>query len=104
MLHPAIACFVVPRASCLLHPPTHPPTALAPRPIFIVGMPRSGSTLLEQVLSTHSQVWGAGEDTLLAPSVPELLEALNLNSGGSINPEKASGWFGWDGWVGGWVG
>jgi len=34
------------------------PSAL---PIFIVGMPRSGSTLVEQVLSEHSQVYGAGE-------------------------------------------
>ena len=30
-------------------------------PIFIVGMPRSGSTLLEQVLSSHPGVFGAGE-------------------------------------------
>jgi hypothetical protein len=29
-----------------------------PDPIFIVGMPRSGSTLLEQILSCHSQVEG----------------------------------------------
>ena len=34
------------------------PSAL---PIFIVGMPRSGSTLLEQVLSSHPKVFGAGE-------------------------------------------
>jgi tetratricopeptide (TPR) repeat protein len=31
------------------------------RPIFIVGLPRSGTTLTEQVLSAHSQVFGAGE-------------------------------------------
>ena len=30
-------------------------------PIFIVGMPRSGSTLLEQVLSSHPSVYGGGE-------------------------------------------
>ena len=30
-------------------------------PVFIVGMPRSGSTLVEQILSQHSQVHGAGE-------------------------------------------
>lgn len=32
-----------------------------PMPIFIVGMPRSGSTLLDHMLSAHSQVVSAGE-------------------------------------------
>jgi tetratricopeptide (TPR) repeat protein len=32
-----------------------------PIPIFIVGMPRSGTTLVEQIISSHSQVTGAGE-------------------------------------------
>lgn len=32
-----------------------------PMPIFIVGMPRSGSTLLDQMLSSHSEVVSAGE-------------------------------------------
>jgi tetratricopeptide (TPR) repeat protein len=31
------------------------------RPVFIVGLPRSGTTLVEQVLASHSQVFGAGE-------------------------------------------
>ena len=31
------------------------------KPIFIVGMPRSGTTLVEQIISSHSQVTGAGE-------------------------------------------
>jgi tetratricopeptide (TPR) repeat protein len=34
---------------------------VAPDPIFIVGLPRSGSTLLEQILSSHSQVDGTME-------------------------------------------
>jgi tetratricopeptide (TPR) repeat protein len=31
------------------------------RPVFIVGLPRSGTTLIEQILASHSQVYGAGE-------------------------------------------
>lgn len=31
------------------------------RPVFIVGLPRSGTTLLEQILASHSGVFGAGE-------------------------------------------
>lgn len=31
------------------------------RPVFIIGMPRSGTSLVEQILSSHSKVFGAGE-------------------------------------------
>ena len=31
------------------------------KPLFIVGMPRSGTSLLEQILSSHSKIHGAGE-------------------------------------------
>jgi tetratricopeptide (TPR) repeat protein len=34
------------------------------RPVFIFGLPRSGTTLIEQVLASHSQVFGAGEQPL----------------------------------------
>ena len=37
----------------------------SPVPIFIVGMPRSGSTLVEQILASHPQVHAAGELTNL---------------------------------------
>jgi hypothetical protein len=42
----------------------------APDPIFIVGMPRAGSTLLEQILSSHSQVDGTQE-------LPNILSAVH---------------------------
>ena len=32
-----------------------------PNPIFIIGMPRSGTSLIEQIISSHSKVMGAGE-------------------------------------------
>lgn len=35
-------------------------------PIFIVGMPRSGTTLTEQIISSHPDVFGAGELTYIA--------------------------------------
>lgn len=46
--------------------PDSPPNAAAYRnesvmPILVVGMPRSGTTLVEQILSSHSDVSGAGE-------------------------------------------
>jgi tetratricopeptide (TPR) repeat protein len=34
-------------------------------PIFVLGMPRSGSTLIEQILASHPQIQGAGELTIL---------------------------------------
>lgn len=42
-------------------------------PVFILGMPRSGTTLVEQILGSHSQVFGAGELSL----IPELIQKLN---------------------------
>lgn len=44
----------------------------SPAPVFIVGMPRSGTTLIEQILATHPEVYGADELTTL----PRLKNAL----------------------------
>lgn len=44
-------------------------------PIFILGMPRSGTTLLEQVLSSHSNVYGAGELNYL----PKIIDNFNMS-------------------------
>ncbi|MDZ7830075.1 MAG: sulfotransferase [Halofilum sp. (in: g-proteobacteria)] len=41
-------------------------------PIFVVGMPRSGTTLVEQILSSHARVHGAGERNDLGRLVREL--------------------------------
>jgi tetratricopeptide (TPR) repeat protein len=41
------------------------------RPIFIVGMPRSGTSLVEQILASHPQVYGAGELGYIGMSAAE---------------------------------
>ena len=45
----------------------------APDPIFIIGLPRAGSTLLEQILASHSLV----EGTMELPDVPRTTHELN---------------------------
>ena len=44
----------------------------SPVPVFIVGMPRSGTTLIEQILASHPQVFGAGELALFGDAVARL--------------------------------
>ncbi len=46
-----------------------------PAPIFIVGLPRSGSTLLEQILASHSQVDGTHE----LPDLVRIIRSINRN-------------------------
>ena len=41
--------------------------------IFIVGMPRSGTSLVEQIISSHSQVYGAGELNIMKQTTEELM-------------------------------
>ena len=45
-------------------------------PIFIVGLPRSGSTLVEQILGSHSQVDG----TLELADIPRMVQELQANA------------------------
>ena len=45
-----------------------------PEPIFIVGMPRTGTTLVEQILASHSEVFAAGELQNLPLQVKRMTE------------------------------
>lgn len=50
-----------------------PPTR--PRPIFVLGLPRSGTTLTEQVISAHPEVYGAGELPWMERAARRVLES-----------------------------
>jgi hypothetical protein len=52
-------------------------------PVFVVGMPRSGSTLVEQILASHPQVFGAGE----LGELPRLTARL-AKAAGSADPQR----------------
>jgi hypothetical protein len=57
-------------------------------PIFVLGMPRSGTTLVEQILASHPDVHGAGE-------LPWLNEMARNLRGADVNgyfPEVAKSW------------
>jgi len=54
-------------------------------PIFIVGLPRSGSTLIEQILASHPAVHGMGESSAL----PRILQgAFPFDSSGYFDPSR----------------
>jgi len=58
------------------------------KPIFIVSMPRSGSTLVEQIISSHREVHGAGE----LPNLPDIIAPIAkdyVNQSMNKIPEKA---------------
>ncbi len=57
-------------------------------PVFVLGMPRSGTTLTEQIIASHPEVYGAGE-------LHDLLRIAERNIGNNTpplpNPSPASG-------------
>jgi tetratricopeptide (TPR) repeat protein len=62
----------------------------APDPIFIVGLPRAGSTLLEQILASHSQVEGTSELQDIIAISRQLANKCRENPSGKY-PENLAG-------------
>jgi tetratricopeptide (TPR) repeat protein len=54
-------------------------------PVFVIGMPRSGTTLVEQILASHPQVFGSGETKYFADAIGEIEAAR-----GVVYPDVAS--------------
>ncbi len=61
-------------------------TNKSPLPVFIVGMPRSGTSLVEQIIASHPQAYGAGELT----AVNHLMTYFERHTGVSAFPEGAA--------------
>ena len=66
-------------------PAVAPPT----RPIFITGLPRSGTTLVEQILSCHHAVEGGGEAAVFFPLMHKILGAP-VHGSMDVSPEKVA--------------
>jgi tetratricopeptide (TPR) repeat protein len=60
----------------------------SPAPVFIVGMPRSGTTLVEQTLASHEAVFGAGERNELSQAIRRLRDE---RLGAAAYPEAVRG-------------
>lgn len=57
------------------------------RLVFVVGMPRSGTSLVEQILASHPDVHGAGELTEVGKRISELVLRCNQSHPRSMFPE-----------------
>ena len=57
------------------------------RPIFIIGMPRSGTTLVEQIISSHRKVYGGGELSYLDTHIDPLFKDY-LTQNKTLSEEK----------------
>jgi len=49
-------------------------TAHGPQPVFVLGMPRSGTSLTEQILSSHPKIDGAGEVSFIEDTIAEAVQ------------------------------
>jgi len=55
------------------------------RPVFIIGMPRSGTTLIEQIICSHPDVYGAGEIAIIPNIIMSLPKYLGAGSAYPVN-------------------
>ncbi len=59
-------------------------------PVFVIGMPRSGTSLVEQILASHPQIWGVGERTDFDNALAWLLTTSRAQPTGAFSLEGLS--------------
>ncbi len=62
-----------------------------PRPVFVVGLPRSGTTLVEQILASHPRIHGAGELRDVGRIFQSLPDLTGLIAGDSFDAVRFLG-------------
>jgi len=60
----------------------------AKKPIFIIGMPRSGTTLVEQIISSHKKIYGAGEMNTLSNFISDILTEVSSSNNYKLNQKS----------------
>jgi len=63
-------------------------TSNSKRPIFIIGMPRSGTTLVEQIISSHKKIYGADEMSTLSDLISKILKKVSNNNSYELNKKS----------------
>ena len=72
-----------------------------PRRIFIIGLPRSGTTLVERILTAHSGVqalgelktFGAAVKRITGTKTPRLLDAETIAAAAGLDPQSFADWY-----------
>src|SRR3954469_7285830 len=87
-LLPALAVFPAFSAPTVLPSPARPAGGLCPDPVFIIGAPRSGTSILVWALAQHPRLWGGPESNLLYHlygdgHIDTVFEALTTQFGSS---------------------
>lgn len=73
-------------------PPSGGARHTGPRPIFILGMPRSGTTLIESMLSAHSRVFACGEHPRMQQILGQYLAKMTADGARDPDEDQLKEW------------